>query len=103
MRARTIFIILLVLILIFALWPTAVSMGAAGVAQLFGCETDFNRAIPCTINGEEWGQTVYELQTLAYLSLFTIPIGEVALAIWLVVALIVWVIYLIRRKRTQNS
>ena len=34
MRARTIFIILLVLILIFALWPTAVSMGAAGVAQL---------------------------------------------------------------------
>jgi hypothetical protein len=103
MRARTVFIILLVLILIFALWPTAVSMGAAGVAQLFGCETDFNRAIPCTINGEEWGQTVYELQTLAYLSLFTIPIGEVALAIWLVVALIVWVIYLIRRKRTQNS
>ena len=46
MRARTVFIALFVLILIFALWPTALSMGAAGMAQMFGCETDFNRAIP---------------------------------------------------------
>ena len=76
MRARTVFIALFVLILIFALWPTVLSMGAAGMAQMFGCETDFNRAIPCTINGEEWGQTVYELQNWAYLSLFTIPAGE---------------------------
>jgi uncharacterized membrane protein len=34
MRARTIFIVLLVLILVFALWPTALSMGAAWIAQL---------------------------------------------------------------------
>ena len=103
MRARTIFIILLVLILVFALLPTAISMGAEWFGQLFGCETDFNRAIPCTINGAEWGQTIYELQILAYLSLFTIPIGEVALAIWLVAAVIVWLIYLVRRKRTQSN
>jgi hypothetical protein len=103
MRARTIFITLLVLILVFALWPTALSMGAAGIAQLFGCETDFNRAIPCTINGEEWGQTVYELQNWAYLSLFTIPVGEVLLAIWLAVLLIYLVIRFIRRRRTQSS
>ena len=103
MRARTIFITLLVLILVFALWPTALSLGAAGIAQLFGCETDFNRAIPCTINGEEWGQTVYELQNWAYLSLFTIPVGEVLLAIWLAVLLIYLVIRFIRRRRTQSS
>ena len=103
MRARTIFIILLVLILVFALWPTALSMGAAGIAQLFGCETDFNRAIPCTINGEEWGQTVYELQNWAYLSLFTIPFGEALFAIWLALLLIYWVIRFIRRRRTQSS
>jgi hypothetical protein len=72
MRARIVFIALLVLILLFAFWPTAISMGAAGIAQLFGCETDFNRAIPCTIDGEEWGQSVYDWQKVAYLSLFTI-------------------------------
>ena len=103
MRTRTIFITLLVLILIFALWPTALSMGAAGIAQLFGCETDFSRAMPCTINGEEWGQTVYELRNWAYLSLFTIPIGEVLLAIWVAVLLIYLVIRFIRRRRTQSS
>jgi hypothetical protein len=99
MRARTVFVALLVFILTFALWPTALSMGAAGIAQLFGCETDFNRAIPCTINGEEWGQTVYELQNWAYLSLFTIPAGEVLLAIWLIALLIYLAIRLLRRRK----
>jgi hypothetical protein len=103
MRTRTIFIVLLVLILVFALWPTALSMGAAGMAQLFGCETDFNQAIPCTINGEEWGQTVYELQNWAYLSLFTIPIGEVLLAIWLTALLIYLVIRFFRRRQVAQS
>jgi hypothetical protein len=103
MRARTIFIVLLVLILVFALWPTALSMGAAGVAQLFGCETDFNRPIPCTINGEEWGQTVYELQNWAYLSLFAIPVGEVLLAVWVALLLIYLLIRFIRRRRTSQS
>ena len=99
MRARTVFIALFVLILIFALWPTALSMGAAGMAQMFGCETDFNRAIPCTINGEEWGQTVYELQNWAYLSLFTIPAGEVLLAVWLIALLIYLAIRFLRRRK----
>jgi hypothetical protein len=103
MRARNIFIVLFVLILVFALWPTVLSMGAAGIAQLFGCETDFNRAIPCTINGEEWGQTVYELQNWAFLSLFTIPVGEVLLAIWLATLSIYLVIRFIRRRRAAQS
>src|SRR5262245_47399017 len=103
MRARTIFIVLLVLILLFALWPTALSMGAAGIAQLFGCETDFNRAIPCTINGQEWGETIFDLQKWAYLSLFTIPVGEVMLAIWLVLLLGYLLIRFIRRGRSPQG
>jgi hypothetical protein len=103
MRARTIFIVLLVLILAFALWPTALSMGAAGIAQLFGCETDFNRAIPCTINGQEWGETVFDLQKWAYLSLFTIPVGEVLLAIWLLLLLVYLLVRFIRRNRAPQS
>jgi hypothetical protein len=103
MRARTIFIILLALILSFALWPTAIAMGAGGIAQLFGCETDFNRAIPCTINGKEWGRTVFELQNVAYLSLLTTPVGELLLAIWAIALVMYLVIRLIRRARTPQS
>jgi hypothetical protein len=103
MRARTIFIVLLVLILVFALWPTALSMGAAWVGQLFGCETDFNRTIPCTINGQEWGETIFDLQKWAYLSLFTIPVGEVLLAIWLLLLLAYLLIRFIRRRRAPQG
>jgi hypothetical protein len=102
MRARTFFIVTLILILVFALWPTALSMGATGFAQLFGCETDFNRAIPCTINGEEWGQTVYELQNWSYLSLFTIPVGEVLLGLWLMALLIYLAIRPLRRRKAAQ-
>jgi hypothetical protein len=103
MRARIVFIVLLALILIFALWPTAISLGAAGIAQLFGRETDFNRVIPCTINSEQWGQTVYELQILAYLSLFTIPAGEVRLAIWVLALLIYLIVHFARRGRASRK
>ncbi|MGH6736485.1 MAG: hypothetical protein ACRECX_10465 [Methyloceanibacter sp.] len=103
MRARTIFIVTLVLILLFALWPTLLAMGAAGIAQLLGCETDFNRAIPCTINGEEWGKTIFDYQKFAYLALFTIPVGEMMLAIWLAALLVYLVVRFIRSRRKPQS
>ncbi len=104
MRARTVFIVLLLLILIFGLWPTELSMGAVGIAELFGCETDFNRAIPCTINGEEWGETVFDYQKVAYLSLFTIPVGEVMLAIWLAALLIYLLVrWALRWRKSQSG
>ncbi|MBM3542956.1 MAG: hypothetical protein FJX44_00385 [Alphaproteobacteria bacterium] len=103
MRARVFFIVTLVLILIFALWPTALSMGAEGLGRLFGCEVDFNRAIPCTINGQEWGETIWDYQKVAYLSLFTIPVGEVMLAIWLAVLLVYLLIRFIRSRRKPQS
>ena len=103
MRARTIFIVLLVLILVFALWPTAIGVGAEWFGRWHGCEVDFNRAIPCTINGEDWGQSIYQTQQWAYLSLFTIPWGMGLLAIWAAALLIYLVIRFIRRGRNPQS
>ena len=54
MRARIIFIILLVLILLFALWPRANRAWKRGmVGRGHGCEVEFTRAIPCVINGKD--------------------------------------------------
>jgi hypothetical protein len=106
MRARTvviIFVVVLVLILIFGLWPAAVSMIPPAIGEAFGCETDFNRAIPCMINGTDWGQSIYESQQWAYLLLYTIPVGGIALAIWAGAALVAWLIYLARRKQAQST
>ena len=59
MRARIIFIILLVLILIFTLWPTVISLGAEWYGRWHGCEVEFTRAIPCIVNGEDQGTYTY--------------------------------------------
>ena len=97
MRARIIFIILLVLILIFTLWPTVISLGAEWYGRWHGCEVEFTRAIRCLVNGEDQGQWIYETQQWAYLSLYTIPVGGMLLLGWLVLAVIVYTIYRVRR------
>jgi hypothetical protein len=97
MRARIIFIVLLVLILIFTLWPTVISMGAEWYGRWHGCEVEFTRAIPCMVNGEDQGKWIYETQQWAYLSLYTIPVGGMLLLGWLVLAVIVYIISRVRR------
>jgi hypothetical protein len=100
MRARIIFIVLLVLILIFTLWPTVISMGAEWYGRWHGCEVEFTRAIPCIVNGEDQGQWIYETQQWAYLSLYTIPVGGMLLLGWLVLAVIV---YIVKRARSGSK
>jgi hypothetical protein len=103
MRARTIFIVSLVLILVFALWPAALGLGAEWLGHLYGCEVDFNRAIPCTINGQDWGQSIYEAQQWSYLLLFTIPVGYGLLAVWGGALLIYLIVRLVRRAPKSPS
>jgi hypothetical protein len=62
MRARTVFIILLVLILLVAFGPALVAVGSQEIAELvLGCQVDLNRVIPCAIGGKDYGQTFYDL------------------------------------------
>ena len=57
MRARTVFIILLVLILLVAFGPALVAVGSQEIAELaFGCQVDLNRVIPCVIGGKDTGR-----------------------------------------------
>jgi hypothetical protein len=100
MRTRIFFIILLVLILIFMWWPTAIAEFAGWYGRVHGCEVDFNRTIPCTIHGEEWGPWIHDTQQWAYLSLYTIPVGAMLLLGWLVLAIIV---FIVGRMRGRNA
>jgi hypothetical protein len=58
MRPRTIFIILLILIVLVALGPALLAVGSQEIPEAFGCEVDLNRVIPCVIHGKDYGQTV---------------------------------------------
>jgi hypothetical protein len=73
MRARTVFIILLILILLVALGPALVAVGSQEIAELaFGCQVDLNRVIPCVIAGKDYGQTFYDLGFAIWYSYLTI-------------------------------
>jgi hypothetical protein len=82
MRARTIFIVLLVLIQLFDLGPALVAVGSQLIAEAFGCQSDLNRVIPCVIGAKDYGQTVHDLGFSIWYSYLTLPIGGTMLAIW---------------------
>jgi hypothetical protein len=99
MRARTIFGILLMPIALVAFGPALVAVGSQEIAEkVFGCEVNLNYVIPCVIGGKDYGQTFYDLGFLIWYSYLSIPAGGVLLGIWVVAALIAFIVS--RRKRT---
>jgi hypothetical protein len=103
MRARTVFIILLVLLLLVAFGPALVAVGSQEIAELaFGCQVDLNRVIPCVIGGKDYGQTFYDLGFAIWYSYFTLPAGLVLFVLWTIAATIVFLGWLADR-RCQTS
>jgi TRAP-type C4-dicarboxylate transport system permease small subunit len=102
MRARTVFIILFILILLVALGPALLAVISQEIAEkVFGCQVDLNRVIPCVINGLDYGQRFYDLGFLIWYSYLSLPAGGVLLAIWAVAALIAFIVSLRKRKTEQ--
>jgi cyclase len=98
MRARTIFIILLVLIVLVAFGPTLVAVISQTIAEWFGCQVDLNRVIPCMIGGKDYGQTFYDLGFLIWYSYLSLPTSAVLFGVWLVAAIIAFVVGRMRRR-----
>jgi len=97
MRARTVLIILLVLIVLIAFGPAIVAVGSQEIAEAIGCQVDLNRAIPCVIHGKDYGDTFYNLGFAIWYSYLSLPIGGVLFVTWLVPATIVLLAALRRR------
>lgn len=93
MRTRTIFIVLLILVLLIGLGPALIAVGSQTVAEAFGCQVDLNRVIPCEIGGKEYGQTFYDLGFSIWYSYLSIPAGLVLLGVWAVAALIAAIVH----------
>ena len=88
MRARTILIILLILIALIAFGPALSALGSQEIADGFGCQVDLNRAIPCVIHGKDYGETFYNLGFAIWYSYLSLPLGGLLFVIWLVPATI---------------
>jgi hypothetical protein len=85
-----------VVIVLFALAPLISAMIAGGIANALGCTLNEGGASGCIYNGNDIGETLADMFVAGWLMFVTLPIGGVALAIWLVVAIVV-----LARKRLR--
>jgi hypothetical protein len=99
MRARTLLILLLIVVLLITFGPALIAVASEMVAEAFGCQVDLNRVIPCEIGGKDYGQTFYDLGFLIWYSYLTLPLGAVLAAIWAAAALVV----LMRGRRNKGE
>jgi len=100
MRARTVFIILLVLILLVAFGPALVAVGSQEIAELvLGCQVDL---IPCVIGSKDYGQTFYDLGFAIWYSYLSLPAGLVLFVLWTVAATIVFLGWLADCRRKTS-
>jgi hypothetical protein len=98
MRARTVFILLLIFIVLVAFGPALLAVVSQSIAEGFGCQVDLNRVIPCVIGGNDYGQTFYNLGFAIWYSYLSIPAGLVLFVLWAIAAVIVFFGWLSDRR-----
>ena len=103
MRARTILIILLVLIALIAFGPALVTVISQFIAEAFGCQVDLNRVVPCVIGGKDYGEAFYNLGFAIWYSYLSLPAGGVLFAVWLVAALAMLGAHFMRRRTKRRG
>jgi hypothetical protein len=87
-----------VVIVLFAASPLISAFVASGIAGALGCTLNEGGASGCVFRGADIGDTLAGMFVLGWLMFVTLPIGGVALAIWLVVAIAVLVL-----KRSRSG
>ncbi len=92
----------LVLILLFAYGPMLVLLIGGLVASAHGCTLPIDgSAGPCVFMGVDLAAFLAFAVVCGYLSFFTFPTGTALLGIWLVAAVIVTLVWGLRRWRAN--
>ena len=72
------YLLALFLILAFAFGPIGSVMLCASIANAYGCKVDEGSVHPCIINGQDYGELLYDLGVMGWFMLVTIPGGVLA-------------------------
>ncbi len=88
------------LILLFTIGPLALLLLGGAAANALGCTVPISATAPCMV----WGVDLADALTIAvafgYLAFWTLPAGTTLLGLWLAAALIVTLVWWLRRRRT---
>lgn len=97
-----ILIVILLLILGWMLWPVASVMIAGSIAEANNCQLDEGSVHPCIVNGNDMGEQLYSMGVMGWFMLVTIPTGLIALAVYGVILLIIWLVVRNRNPKARN-
>lgn len=91
-------------IMALAISPLLAAMVAGAIAGRYGCDLDEGSIHPCIVNGQDIGDTLYTLGMMGWLALGTIPLGAIAVAVYVAgVALFYLARWLLRRRRRATA
>jgi hypothetical protein len=94
----------LVLILLFAYGPMVVLLIGGMVSGALGCATPINGPTgPCLFMGVDLAKFLAFAVLCGYLNFLTFPTGSILLSIWLVAAVIVTLVWGLRRWRASAN
>jgi hypothetical protein len=93
----------LALILVFTFGPTASLLLGSIVSGLLDCHNPVSAAEPCLFMGIDFSQTVTAAILIGFLGLATLPTGMTLLGIWLFAAIIVTLVWWLRRRQTTAN
>ena len=74
-------------ILLFTCWPVLSVVAASSIATMQGCALNEGNPQPCSIVGMDVSGLLYSMGVMGWYGLATVPLGALALLIWLLLAL----------------
>jgi hypothetical protein len=89
----------LALIVLFTVGPLVGLLLGGAVAGALGCNMPIAASAPCLFMGADLSEALAVAVALGYLAFFTLPAGTTLVGIWLVAAVIVTLVWLLRRRR----
>jgi hypothetical protein len=87
------------MILLFTIGPLAALLLGGAVANALGCSMPISGSEPCLFMGVDLADTLNIAVFFGYLAFWTLPTGTTLLGIWLVAAVIVTLVWWLRRRR----
>jgi hypothetical protein len=89
----------LALIIFFTIGPLVILLLGGALAGALGCNMPIAATAPCLFMGADLNEAMSIAVFFGYLAFWTLPAGTTLLGIWLVVAVIVTLIWLVRWRR----
>jgi hypothetical protein len=89
----------LALILLFSIGPLVALLVGGAVADALGCSMPISASEPCLLLGVNLADALSIAVFFGYLAFWTLPTGATLLGIWLGAAVIVTLVWWLRRRR----